>query len=61
MLEADEMTEHSNDAQLNEFDKYEWLLIARKLAPYMTESEYDKMWEEFVAGKAEYQRQKGLQ
>lgn len=40
--------------QLNEYDKLEWLDVAKVLKPSLTNKEYEEMWEEFVAFKKAY-------
>lgn len=47
--------------RLDEFDKTEWLAVARQIKPGMTEKDYAQMWHRFVAAKAEHVRKKGLQ
>lgn len=42
---------------LNEFDKDEWLDIARVLRPDITEDEFEDMWAEFC----EMKRMRGMQ
>lgn len=48
------------DVRLNEYDKDEWLDIARKFKPDLTDAEYDAMWDRFCAYKREHERQKRL-
>lgn len=38
---------------LNEYDKVEWLDIARMFMPDITEAQFDEMWAEFQAKKAQ--------
>jgi hypothetical protein len=40
-----------NAQRLDEFTKDEWRDVARKVAPHMTDEEYDAAWEAFVALK----------
>lgn len=45
---------------LNEYDKLEWLQVARVLKPSLTEEEYDEMWADFQRCKEEHLKSKGL-
>ncbi len=47
-------------ARLDEFDKDEWMLVCKRLKPGISDLDYEKMWEEFQATKAEYLRNKEL-
>lgn len=46
-----------NQSTLNEFDKDEWMDIARKLKPHLEQFVYDAMWAEF----SELKKRKDLQ
>ncbi len=50
------MNEH---ARLNEFDKEEWRLVARRLRPDWTDEQFEQAWAEFAAEKAERERPEG--
>lgn len=52
---------NTDDARLDEFDKVEWYDVARRCKPGLTWEEYEAMWEEFCAAKADYDRRKILQ
>lgn len=49
------------DTRLNEFDKEEWWDVCRRARPDITREQYDQMWNEFQAMKAEHLRQNELQ
>jgi hypothetical protein len=40
--------------RLDEFTKNEWLDVARKLKPDLSDQEYDKMWDEFLEAKVKH-------
>lgn len=46
--------------RLDEFDKDEWLRVARALKPGLTQADYDEMWARFQREKAEHERLRGL-
>lgn len=50
-----------SDARLDELDKEEWWDVCRRMRPDMTREQYDADWKEFIAMKAEHQRQRSLQ
>ena len=37
--------------KLNEFDKEEWRLVARRLRPDWSDEEFDRHWEDFQRDK----------
>jgi hypothetical protein len=41
-------TEEAVECRLDEYDRVEWLDVARKLVPGITEAVFETMWEEFV-------------
>lgn len=49
-----------SDVRLDEFDKIEWWDVARRLKPELTWDEYEAMWAENQARKAERQRLQSL-
>lgn len=40
--------------KLNEYDKIEWMDVARQFKPDLTEAEYDQLWDDFCKAKATY-------
>jgi hypothetical protein len=40
------------DAKLDEYDKWEWFDVCRKVYPGLPRDVYEAMWEEFVRQKA---------
>lgn len=46
---------------LYEHDKTEWRDAARRLAPDMTDEEFNRAWAEFQAAKAEQLKQRSMQ
>lgn len=46
--------------RLDEYTKDEWFDLARQLKPGLTRQEYDAMWDEFQAAKAEHVRLRSL-
>jgi hypothetical protein len=49
-----------NDTRLDEYDKDEWRVIAQRLRPDLSDAEFDAMWADFCAEKAERERQQAL-
>lgn len=47
--------------KLTEYDKHEWLDVARLFKPDLTEAEYERMWNEFVAFKAAHYKRLATQ
>lgn len=48
------------DVRLNELDKEEMRLVSRKLRPDWTDEQFDEMWADFCAMKAEHLRKQAL-
>ncbi|MGE7139151.1 hypothetical protein ACQKIE_16110 [Luteibacter sp. NPDC031894] len=46
--------------RLDEYTKDEWFDIARQFKPDLAKDEYDRMWDDFQAMKAEHLKRKTL-
>lgn len=46
--------------RLDEYSKEEWFDVARSLKPGLSDEEYDRMWLDFCAMKAEHERKRAL-
>lgn len=47
--------------RLDEFDYLEWLDVARKLLPGLTEEKYQEKWEDFQRAKEAAMRRRSMQ
>jgi hypothetical protein len=48
---------HGNAVRLDEFDKWEWFDVCRKVYPGLHRDVYEAMWEEFTRQQAQRRMQ----